>query len=69
MNISSPTKGLFTDHFVLNDTEVKLTGRRATRPGPGGKVQELVEVTPADEDQGTWKKWVPRSTLFKIEGP
>jgi hypothetical protein len=53
--------------YVLNDTEVKLTGRVAKRPAPGGKMQELVEVTPSDEDNGTWKKWVPRSTLFEIQ--
>lgn len=54
--------------YVLNDTEVKLTGRTATRPQPGGKTLELVEVTPSDEDNGTWKKWVPRATLFEIQG-
>lgn len=53
--------------YVLNDTEVKLTGRVAKRAGPGNKQQELVEVTPAEEDNGTWKKWVPRSTLFEIQ--
>jgi hypothetical protein len=56
--------------YVLNDTEVKLTGRTASRSVPGGKQQELVEVTPAEEDNGTWKKWVPKSTLFQIHsGP
>ncbi len=55
--------------YVLNDVEVKLTGRKASKPGAGGKRQELVEVTPIDEDQGTWKKWVPRQTLFEIEEP
>jgi hypothetical protein len=53
--------------YVLNDLEVKLTGRVAKRSAPGGKTQELVEVTPADEYQGTWKKWVPKSVLFTIE--
>lgn len=52
--------------FVLNDTEVKLTGRVAKRP-VNGKFQELVEVTPVDEDAGTWKRWVPKSTLFEIQ--
>lgn len=56
-----------TQTYVLNDTEVKLTGRRAMRKAPGGKEQELVEVTPADLDNGNWKKWVPRSTLFEIQ--
>ncbi len=53
--------------YVLNDTEVKLTGRVAKRKGPGGKEMELVEVTPSDEDNGTWKKWVPHSSLFEIQ--
>lgn len=53
--------------FVYTDTEVKLTGRKATRRAPGGKEQELVEITPADEDNGTWKKWVPQSTMFEIQ--
>lgn len=53
--------------YVLNDTEVKLTGRVAKRAAPGGKETELVEVTPADEDNGTWKKWVPRASLFEIQ--
>lgn len=52
--------------YVLNDTEVRLTGRTAKKPGIGGKETELVEVTPVDEDNGTWKKWVPMKTLFEI---
>jgi hypothetical protein len=51
--------------FVLSDQEVKLTGRKASRV-VGAKTQELVEVTPIDPDQGTWKKWVPLSSLFKV---
>lgn len=53
--------------YVLNDTEVRMTGRVAKRQGPGNKETTLVEVTPADEDNGTWKKWVPMSTLFEIQ--
>lgn len=52
--------------YVLQDTEVKLTGRTASKKGVGTKVNELVEVTPSDEDNGTWKKWVPLHTLFQI---
>jgi hypothetical protein len=52
--------------FILSDTEVKLTGRKAARKMTGGKEQELVEVTPADENDGSWKKWVPESSLFKV---
>jgi hypothetical protein len=53
---------------VYNDGEVKLTGRIASKPGVGGKTQELVEITPIDEDQGTWKKWVPKAVLFRVQG-
>jgi hypothetical protein len=56
-------------NFVLSDLEVKLTGRKASRPMAGGKIQELVEVTPTDDSNGTWKKWVPRATLFEIQEP
>lgn len=52
--------------YVLNDIEVKKTGRIATREALGRK-QELIEVTPANENDGTWKKWVPLSTLFEIK--
>lgn len=52
--------------FVMNDTEVRLTGRTANRKISAVKAQELVEVTPADEDLGTWKKWVPKSSLYEI---
>lgn len=53
--------------YVYNDIEVKLTGRVAKRSAPGNKQMELVEITPTDEDNGTWKKWVPLSTLFEIQ--
>lgn len=52
--------------YVLHDTEVKLTGRRASKKGVGTKTNELVEVTPFEEDNGNWKKWVPMNTLFEI---
>ena len=52
--------------YVLNDTEVRLTGRTAQKKGIGNKTSELVEVTPSDENNGNWKKWVPKATLFEI---
>jgi len=55
------------DTYVLGEHEVKLTGRKAARAGVGGKSQELVEVTPANKDDGTWKKWTPMSALFKVQ--
>lgn len=58
-----------TKSYVYQDTEVKLTGRKASKPAvtPGGKSVTLIEITPLDEDNGTWKKWVPMSVLFEIE--
>ena len=57
-----------TETYVMGDAEVKLTGRTASRQ-VGAKQQELVEVTPIDENQGTWKKWTPLSSLFKVGSP
>lgn len=53
--------------YVMQDIEVKLTGRVAERK-VGNRNQELVEVTPNSEDDGTWKKWVALSSLFEIKG-
>lgn len=53
--------------YILNDTEVKLTGRVAERFSSGGLRQELVEVTPAREQDGSWTKWVLEKTLFTIK--
>lgn len=52
--------------YVLQDAEVKLTGRTAVRT-VAGRTNELVEVTPVDPDNGTWKKWVMRGALFEIK--
>jgi hypothetical protein len=53
--------------YVYDGAEVKLTGRKAKKPNMAGTQFELVEVTPVDEDNGTWKKWVPRQGLFEIQ--
>ncbi len=52
--------------FVHGDIEVKKTGRTAEKPAPGGKKAVLVEITPVNDYDGTWKKWVNPSTLFSI---
>lgn len=52
--------------FVHGETEVKMTGRKATRPLVGGKVMELVEITPVSEYDGDWKKFVNPNTLLTI---
>ena len=56
---------------MYGDSEVKLTGRvaqrevRRTRRTPQSFV-ELVEITPTDLTNGSWKKWVNFGELFKI---
>lgn len=58
--------------FVYSDTEVKKTGRTAIRTsitGVSAKELVLIEVTPVDEDNGTWKKWVQPGMLFQIVDP
>ena len=52
--------------FVYGDSEVRKTGRIATKPMPGGKVMTLVEVTPVNTYDGDWKKFVTPSALLTI---
>lgn len=56
-----------TETFVLGEVEVKKTGRTASKAMPGGKTMTIVEVTPASDDDGTWKKWVNPASLFTID--
>lgn len=56
--------------YVLDNIEVKKTGRVAVKPAPTlGTIKQpkLVEVTPANEDDGSWKKWVHENALFEIK--
>lgn len=65
-----------TKTFVFNNTEVKLTGRTAnkelksTRRGAKANanptVAVLFEITPIDQLNGSWKKWVKMAELFEI---
>jgi hypothetical protein len=52
--------------YVLDGEEVVLTGRIAKRETTSGRSTELVEVQPADKDNGSWKKWVAMNSLFKV---
>lgn len=52
--------------YVLGESEVKKTGRTATKPMAGGKTMLLVEVTPVNDYDGNWKKWVAPTTLLEI---
>lgn len=61
------TPPIYSGTMVHGEIEVKTTGRRAEKPAPGGKVMMiLVEITPANDYDGTWKKWVNPQTLFAI---
>ncbi len=64
----SPEKveSIYTGSFVHGETEVKKTGRKATKPMVGNKILELVEITPINEFDGTWKKFVNPNTLLTI---
>jgi len=53
--------------FVHGEIEVKKTGRTANKPMPGGKVMTVVEITPVNDYDGTWKKWVNPQVLFAIQ--
>lgn len=62
--------------YVFNGIEVKLTGREATKDIPKvnrrTQVKEVVkevrvEITPANDSDGDWKKWVEMTELFTIE--
>lgn len=57
-----------SNFYVLENIEVKKTGRIAVRQAalPGKKAHELVEVTPANENDGSWTKWVTESSLYRI---
>jgi len=52
---------------VYENTEVKLTGRVASRPMSSGKTDVLNEIAPVDETGGKWKRWVRLSELFEIQ--
>lgn len=64
--MTAKTQSIFHATFVFGEDEVKLTGRCATKALPGGKTLTLVEVTPCDDSNGTWKKFVQRQALLEI---
>lgn len=61
--------------YVFQNTEVKLTGRTANKelkPTRRTKSDEpniatLYEITPVDQLNGSWKKWVRLVELFEID--
>ena len=64
-------------NYVYDETEVKLTGRKAKRAKPTQQVQRrrqssgspldqlLYEITPVDSTFD-WKKWVTMDDLFEV---
>mgnify|MGYP003590006349 CR=1 FL=1 len=54
--------------FVFGEVEVKKTGRWATKDLPNNKKLTLVEVTPVNTWDGSWKKWANPSSLLIVEG-
>lgn len=52
--------------FVFENVEVVKTGRKSQRKLTSGKVDELVEIVPADPINGRAKKWVQQHQLYEI---
>lgn len=53
--------------FVYENTEVILTGRRASKTLRSGRVEKLYEITPKHSTSGVWKKWVALSLLYTVD--
>lgn len=53
--------------YVYDNTEVKKTGRTASKPLRSGKMDELIEITPVHTVIGMWKKWVREADLFVVD--
>lgn len=51
--------------YVYNGVEVKMTGRRAKKETRRNEIT-LVEVTPYNMEDGTWKRWVNPTELYEI---
>lgn len=54
-----------TTTYVYDGSEVKKTGRTAKKEGVT-KEMLLYEITPVDEMQGGWKRWVRLQDLYSI---
>jgi len=53
--------------FVYENVEVRKTGRTASRTLQSGKAEIVVEITPKNDKDGLWHKWVPERVLFVVE--
>ncbi len=57
--------------YLMDNIEVKPTGRTADKIVKGRRDQEdktlqLHEITPFDQEEGSWKKWVNLDELFVV---
>ena len=52
--------------YLYEDIEVKLTGRTAVKQISASRSLVLSEITPKDEQMGTWTKFVNLRTLFEV---
>jgi hypothetical protein len=62
----STTLGDKNKSFVHENTEVVMTGRKATKALRSGKEEILFEITPISSMVGSWKKWVMLSQMFEV---
>lgn len=59
--------------YLCDNIEVKLTGRIAEKEvgkegsRRGVRTDTQHEITPADNEEGTWTKWVRLSDLYEIK--
>lgn len=52
--------------FVYENTEVVMTGRKATKELRSGKEEILYEITPISKITGSWCKWVTVNNLYVV---
>jgi len=61
-----------SDTYVYENVEVVLTGRTADREvgretkRSKKRIDTLVEIKPKDKEDGSWKKFVRMTDLYKI---
>ena len=53
--------------YVYESLEVIMTGRIATRQLRNKKVMEIFEIKPVNPQDGSWKKWVQKKDLYKVQ--
>jgi hypothetical protein len=57
--------------YIFQGVEVVMTGRIAIRETPTTRGKQpikttLYEVTPADKEEGSWKRWAGLSDMYKV---